>query len=459
MASRSEEELNCPVCFDIFREPVILSCSHSFCRACLQSWWTQKEVRECPVCKKVSEQKEALCNLALRNLCETLLEERLQSRSQDVCGVHGEKLKLFCLDHQQPVCVICRDAEKHSSHRFRPVGEAARQHRKELRETLERLKETLKDFHQVHVKFDQTAQHIKLQAEHTERLIKQQFNELHHFLDEEEEVRLAALREEEEQKSQVMRGKMAALSREMLRLSDTIRATEEELRVPDVSFLLNHRPAAERVHRCPLLDEPQLLPGALMEEAKHLGNLSFNIWSNMKRLVSYTPVILDPNTAHPGLFLSDDLTTVRLGRKLQLPENPERVGGFCAVLGSEGFSSGTRCWDVDVDHGTRWELGVLQESVQRKGDLRSGLWRLQLCDGTLKALSPHQISTPLPVKKLQRIRVDLDFNRGKLSLTDADANTLISSFTHTFTGRLFPYIWTGVELPLRILPVQVNVSM
>uniref|UniRef100_A0A4W6FVC4 RING-type domain-containing protein n=1 Tax=Lates calcarifer TaxID=8187 RepID=A0A4W6FVC4_LATCA len=43
MSSRSEEDLSCPVCHDIFKDPVLLSCSHSFCRDCLQSWWREKQ--------------------------------------------------------------------------------------------------------------------------------------------------------------------------------------------------------------------------------------------------------------------------------------------------------------------------------------------------------------------------------------------------------------------------------
>ncbi|XP_062391164.1 zinc-binding protein A33-like [Sardina pilchardus] len=452
MASKSfsEEDFTCPVCCDVFKDPVLLKCSHSFCKVCLQQFWETKGSRECPVCRRRSSMEYPPLNLHLRNLCESYLQERSQrasAGSEVICSLHSEKLKLFCLEDKQPVCVVCRDSKKHTGHKFHPVDEAALDRKEELKIKLQPLQQKLKTFEKAKVTCDQTATHIKTQAQHTERQIKVEFEKLHQFLRDEEAARIAALREEEEQKSQMMKEKIEKMSREISTLSDTIRVIEEEMGADDITFL----------QQCTLQD-PERVSGALINVAKHLGNLKFRVWEKMQETVQYTPVTLDPNTAKPNLILSEDLTSVRRGDEVQqLPDNPERFDK-CSVLGSEGFNSGTHCWDVEVGESTLWQVGVMTESLQRKGDYRSmsGWWIVQYKDGAYAAGAAPRLTRLTVQQKPQRIRVQLDWDRGKLTFSDPDNITHLHTLTHAFTERVFPF-FNGY--PLRISPVKVSVGV
>ncbi|KAI4889082.1 hypothetical protein NFI96_004229, partial [Prochilodus magdalenae] len=128
VSSLLEEDLICCVCCDIYRDPVVLLCSHSVCRSCLQTFWKSKGSRECPVCRKEFRRAKLPRNLVLKNVCEAFLESRSQESSAGpklLCSLHNEELKLFCLDDQEPLCVVCHLSTMHKNHRCCPVDEAA----------------------------------------------------------------------------------------------------------------------------------------------------------------------------------------------------------------------------------------------------------------------------------------------------------------------------------------------
>ncbi|XP_047204290.1 zinc-binding protein A33-like [Girardinichthys multiradiatus] len=455
MLLQSEKDLTCTLCCNIFKDPVKLECSHSFCKDCLQTEWAEKQTRQCPLCQEMSLLRDPPRNFMMKNLCFAFFLGRGQKTptgSEDLCSLHSEKLKLFCLDHKEPVCLICRDSKEHEDHSFRPIDETMQDHRDELQTYLMPFKEKLKLFKQALENFDETAEHIKVQAKRTEMHIKDQFKKLHQFLQEEEEARITALREEEEQKSQVIKEKKEDLSKNIKALSETVTATEEEfIRSENMSLLQDYKTAKERLQQCPLLDDPQPLSGALIDEAKHLGNLSYSIWTKMKHMVSFFPVILDPNTAEPHLTLSEDLTGVTFGPRQKLPDNLERFEQRHCVISHESFSSGTHSWDVEVRNEEFWGLGVLSESVPRKGQIQAGFWGICLCNGSYAAISHALPNKALPVTKLQKIRVHLDWDEGEVSFFDLDANNYIHTFNHTFTENLFAYICTKNASPLKIL--------
>ncbi|XP_015240542.1 PREDICTED: nuclear factor 7, ovary-like [Cyprinodon variegatus] len=458
------EDLCCPICQDIFKDPVVISCSHSFCKTCLQKWWKEKKTLECPICKRKSSRSDPPRNLVLKNLCEAY--ERPNNHrahnngSEQLCSLHSEKLKIFCLDHQQPVCVICRDSKIHNQHHFRPLNEAAQEKREELQKFLKPLQEKLTRMEEAKGDGEKTVKFIKLQSQQTEKQIKEQFHKLYQFLQQEEKAKVAALKEEETTKMLLMKKNLEALSKDIAALSAMITAAKKELTAADISFLKNYKTTMNKVHQHPLHDDPQQAPGALIDVAKYLGNLTFQVWNNMKQVVSYSPVILDPNTADPELVLSHDLCSVRSGEKKPIPLNPERTKFSCSVLGSEGFNSGCHSWSVKVGDNKDWELGVLGETQTTNECPTAQLWRISFTDGKFTAFSSSKPEEDLLVKDVVRkIRVYLDFDRGKLTFSDFDTTTNIHTFTDTFSNTLFPYIYTESQSPLRIIPANISVSV
>ncbi|XP_058874080.1 zinc-binding protein A33-like [Acipenser ruthenus] len=379
-----------------------------------------------------------------------------------LCSLHEEKLKLFCVDDKEAVCVVCQTSKKHENHKLRPVQEAAQYYKGELKTALKPLQDKLESFNEVKNECDETAKHIKKQAQQTERQIKKEFEKLHQFLRDEEKARIAALRREEEQKGRIMKEKIENITREISSLSDTIRGIEEEMEAEDIFFLQKYKDTQRRAE-CTLQD-PQCVSGALIDVAEHLGSLKYKVWEKMLGIVQYTPVTLDPNTAHPNLILSEDLTSVRCSDEgQQLPHNPERFDTYIGVLGSEGFTSGRHCWDVELGSNTYWHLGVTKESSQRKGEFtlntESGYWILYLRDGD-KYWARTSPWTPLTVeKKPQKIRVQLDCDGGEVAFFDSsDMRKPLYTFKHRFTERMFPY-FCPVSAPLRVCPVKTVIKV
>lgn len=93
MASTLKLGISCPLCSEIYKDPVILSCSHSFCKACLQNFWLSKQPSECPVCKR-SSTDSFFSNQALKTICESLSGTFLEEPNR----------KLECHDDEHPVC-------------------------------------------------------------------------------------------------------------------------------------------------------------------------------------------------------------------------------------------------------------------------------------------------------------------------------------------------------------------
>ncbi|XP_030587493.1 zinc-binding protein A33-like [Archocentrus centrarchus] len=367
-------------------------------------------------------------------------------KSQGKCFHHNEKWTIFCHNDEELICVTCQLSKEHKIHDCHPVEEAAQQKKAEISASLESLRKKLKVLIETKEHWEEIKAYIQTQACETETAIKEEFKKLHRFLQEEENTRLQALRLEEETKTHIMCKKLENIEDQIDTLSSTISDIETALKVHNMKLLQDYKKTKKRL-QCNIR-EPEVVRDILINSAKHLGLLSFGIWKKMEDIVRCVPVVLDPNTAHANLKFSQELTCVQCDSKQLLPDNLERLTNRVSVLGANGFTSGKHRWTVDVGNSQDWYIGVALESIQRKNTIflspAEGVWVIGLSNGD-SLWAQTTTRSKLPIKeKPQRITVELDYEKGKVTFINAAHSTKIYSFKDRFSERIFPYFAPGL---------------
>ncbi|XP_049717331.1 E3 ubiquitin/ISG15 ligase TRIM25-like [Elephas maximus indicus] len=88
-----KDQVLCPICLEVFHNPVTTACGHNFCMACLQGFWDHQtamgEIPYCPQCRKSFPSRPRLCkNVILGEMVACFIQNKGQaSRSlQNVAG-------------------------------------------------------------------------------------------------------------------------------------------------------------------------------------------------------------------------------------------------------------------------------------------------------------------------------------------------------------------------------------
>ncbi|XP_005998193.2 E3 ubiquitin-protein ligase TRIM69-like [Latimeria chalumnae] len=172
------------------------------------------------------------------------------------------------------------------------------------------------------------------------------------------------------------------------------------------------------------------------------------MWRRMKDIFSYPDFItIDPRTANPFLIVSEDRTSLQFSL---LPKNVSdnleqfAINSYCAALGSKGFISGRRYWEVKVGNKEEWMLGVIRESVDRKSmpyvTNKNGFYVIRR--EKERICIPFITNLPFPVN-LSKIGVYLDYEGGQVAFYNTDDLSHIHTYTYTFTEKMYPYfdVW------------------
>uniref|UniRef100_A0A2R9C258 RING-type E3 ubiquitin transferase n=1 Tax=Pan paniscus TaxID=9597 RepID=A0A2R9C258_PANPA len=113
--------LQCPICLEVFKEPLMLQCGHSYCKGCLVSLSCHLDAElRCPVCRQAVDGSSSPPNVSLARVIEAL---RLPGDPEPkVCVHHRNPLSLFCEKDQELICGLCGLLGSHQHHPVTPVS-------------------------------------------------------------------------------------------------------------------------------------------------------------------------------------------------------------------------------------------------------------------------------------------------------------------------------------------------
>ncbi|XP_077341376.1 E3 ubiquitin/ISG15 ligase TRIM25-like [Lithobates pipiens] len=186
-------ELDCPVCLNIYTDPIMLKCGHNFCRVCIDRALDTQEgsgCYSCPQCRRKFRERPPLQrNITLRNIAQHFLSSpppdpevaisctycihssvpavksclhcdaslcvdhlRVHSKSPEhvlcdatttpenrKCSVHKNILEYYCTEDSAFICVSCIVFGEHRGHQVETLEEAFMKKKEKLMSHLEKL--------------------------------------------------------------------------------------------------------------------------------------------------------------------------------------------------------------------------------------------------------------------------------------------------------------------------------
>ncbi|XP_047674392.1 tripartite motif-containing protein 16-like [Tachysurus fulvidraco] len=227
--SVDQDQFICSVCLDLLKDPVTLSCGHSFCKVCINGHWDQedqKDVYSCPQCRDTFTPRPVLrrnnmlaevveklkktevqaaspahcyagpgdvecdfctgrkynaiksCLMCVASFCETHLKPHLQSpalKKHTLMEASGNLQEKICSEHNEVLKIFCRTDQrcicalcllnKHKGHDAVPVAAGRAEKQSDLKKEQMKFQQRLQEKQKKVQELKQTVNTIKLSAQ------------------------------------------------------------------------------------------------------------------------------------------------------------------------------------------------------------------------------------------------------------------------------------------------------
>ncbi|XP_058651180.1 tripartite motif-containing protein 16-like [Onychostoma macrolepis] len=508
--SVAQDQFICPICLDLFMDPVTIPCGHSYCMSCITSHWNQDHqmgIYSCPQCRKTftprpdlgknvmiaemvekvkkTEPRDAVlagpgdvkcdvctgrknkavksCLVCLNSYCQTHFEEFHSDKRHKVidatgrlkemiCQKHHKLLEFFCHNDQQCICVQCV-MDEHRNHETVSAAEEMTKMQGHLREIQRTIQQKIQKKEMKLQDLRDAAESHKRSAQAAVEDSEKIFSDLILSIERSRSEVTQLIRAQERASVSRAEERLERLKQEIVDLRrnkaelEQLSDTDDHIRLLQLSRIQSVNCHSPST-RAKL--NVKIILGPKIETRDEY----------LRHFHQFTP---DPNTMQKRIFLSDGKRTITSPLTDQpYPDHPDRFASVVQVLCRESVSG--RCyWEVDYGQSERLGVSVSYKSISRKGrrgnESRFGhnnqSWIL-LCSPPKYIFLHNNIKTKLMVaSSSSRIGVYVDHGAGILSFYSvSDTMTLIHKVQTTFTQPLYPGFSLGRNASLKLCNVK-----
>ena len=178
--AKLKDQVTCPVCWDVFKQPKLLACAHAFCMDCIDPLpvdLVNGDYKiQCPTCREPTTlpRNDSAASLRPAFHINTLMElyhiavklpVAVTDKPKDKkCLKHDRSLEMYCDDCQKVLCTRCVHAD-HRDHNCDYIADIIDKHQQEIDDHLQPVKQQLSLVLDTLHDLDTQQEHIATHAE------------------------------------------------------------------------------------------------------------------------------------------------------------------------------------------------------------------------------------------------------------------------------------------------------
>ncbi|XP_077429985.1 zinc finger protein RFP [Vanacampus margaritifer] len=435
-------DLHCPICLQLYSEPVSLPCGHVYCHVCIQTLGERLDRHCCPECQEEYQGNQAVVTCS--KMC-SIVESYKAAAGKVKLPARGtvedeSKTKLKLEVAKQSLGSEGNHFESKDIS-FTKFGLAS--HVTDLAVQLEMAEDVLRKEKEQEAEVMAANEQLREKAsEHLRQVddvVRKYSAEVMQLFDDELSPGEASVSHRVGQAARLTKQlRQVLLSAESLLTEGDEGALQEGLRdlQPHIMEMTGKAireiqgRVESKVDPVRIIPKLELMNGELRESLGAIQRF-------LRNALNPSEVTFDIGTAHPNLILSDDLKTVTFSAaKQSYPPSPQRFTSFFQVLSSQIFSEGDHSWEVELD-GAPWIVGVCQSGKLERSGVSSALesnqsaWCLMWFNNLLTAFERGRGVTLKRTTMSCKLEITLSFSSNTLSfykISPTTGKTLVYTF-------------------------------